>query len=141
MVNRVFVMRVLSLGLLLMSVWSCSSNDEYLQITVVDEVYLSTFVDELDSRGVPYTVDGNVVKYPERYQDEVKHALANVNQDYPALFTLIDKSLMLKFRQALIDEDVPYEEKRDIDGNYVFIVDRKYRGLASRLLSTVRQQQ
>lgn len=141
MMNRVFVMRVLLLGLLLLSVLSCSRNDEYLQITVVDEVYMSTFVDELDSLGVPYVVDGNVVKYPERYHDEIKLALANANQDYPALFTVIDKTLMLKFRQVLIDENVPYEEKRDIDGNYVFIVDKKYRGLASELLGAVKQQQ
>lgn len=100
-----FVLRMLLLWPLLISVWSCSSNDEYFQITVVDEVYLSAFVNELDSMGVPYVVDGNVVKYHQRNRDEIKQALANTNQDYPALFTVIDKSLMLKFRQALINDE------------------------------------
>lgn len=113
---------------------SCGQNSDYMQMKVYDKTYKNELTKKLDAEGVPYSVEGNVIKYKSEYGDEIENAMTKVNVSHPALFTVKNKSLGIRFERKLSEQNIPYKLRSDEQGGSVFVIDSAYRARASKLL-------
>lgn len=113
---------------------SCSQSKQLMELELYDETYKSGLIKELDAERVPYSVEGNVIKYKPEYSFKVKEAMTRVNTSYAAMYKVKDKLVADRFEKKLSKEEIPYTVHPDDKGNAIFIIKDVYHVKASKLL-------